>query len=137
MDPVLLAIAFVLGFAARQVSLPPMVGFLLAGFLLKGFGFEASPALAEFADLGIILLLFSIGLKLKIETLLAPEVWAGASIHMAVTVLVFGLFIFTLATAGIHLFADLDLATSPLVAFVLSFSSTVFAVKTLEEKGDM
>ena len=69
MDPVLLAIAFVLGFAARQVSLPPMVGFLLAGFLLKAFGFEASSALAEFADFGIILLLFSIGLKLRVETL--------------------------------------------------------------------
>lgn len=137
MEPVLLAIAFVLGFAARQINLPPLVGFLVAGFVLKGFGFETSPTLAEIADLGVILLLFSIGLKLKIETLLSSEVWAGASLHMAITVLVFGLCIFALAGAGVHLFADLDLATSALVAFALSFSSTVFAVKTLEEKGEM
>ena len=137
MDPVFLAIAFVLGFAARQVGLPPLVGFLGAGFALNLLGFESGPLLAQFADLGVTLLLFSIGLKLKIETLLKPEVWAGASFHMAVTVVVFGLVIFALAAAGIYLFAGLDLATSALIAFALSFSSTVFAVKALEEKGEM
>jgi predicted Kef-type K+ transport protein len=137
MDPVLLAIAFVLGFAARQIGLPPLVGFLAAGFVLKGLGFEGGPALDRFADLGVTLLLFSIGLKLKIETLLKPEVWAGASLHMAATVVVFGLVIFALAAAGVHLFAGLDLASSALVAFALSFSSTVFAVKALEDKGEM
>jgi predicted Kef-type K+ transport protein len=137
MVSVFLAIAFALGFAARQIGLPPLVGFLAAGFALKGLGFESSPLLAQLADLGIILLLFSIGLKLKIETLLKPEVWAGASLHMMATVVVFGLGIFAFAAAGIHLFAELDLATSALVAFALSFSSTVFAVKALEEKGEM
>jgi predicted Kef-type K+ transport protein len=132
-----LAIAFVLGFAARQVGLPPLVGFLAAGFTLNGLGFESGPLLVQFADLGVTLLLFSIGLKLKIETLLKPEVWAGASFHMAVTVVVFGLAIFALSTAGVHLFAGLTLATSALIAFALSFSSTVFAIKALEEKGEM
>ncbi len=137
MVSVFLAIAFALGFAARQIGLPPLVGFLAAGFALKGLGFESSPLLAQLADLGVILLLFSIGLKLKIETLLKPEVWAGASLHMMATVVVFGLGIFAFAAAGVHLFAELDLATSALVAFALSFSSTVFAVKALEEKGEM
>jgi predicted Kef-type K+ transport protein len=137
MDPVFLGIAFVLGFAARQIGLPPLVGFLAAGFALNGLGFESGPLLVQFADLGVTLLLFSIGLKLKIETLLKPEVWAGASLHMAATVVVFGLAIFALATAGVHLFAGLDLASSALIAFALSFSSTVFAVKALEEKGEM
>ncbi len=137
MDPVFLAIAFVLGFAARQVGLPPLVGFLTAGFALNGFGFESSPLLGQLADLGVTLLLFSIGLKLKAGTLLKPEVWAGASLHMAATIVVFGLAIFGLAAAGVHLFAGFDLATSALLAFALSFSSTVFAVKTLEEKGEL
>lgn len=126
-----------LGFAARQVGLPPLVGFLAAGFTLKGLGFESGPLLAQFADLGVILLLFSIGLKLKLETLLRPEVWAGASIHMAITVIVFGLLVFGLSAAGVHSFAGLDLATSALIAFALSFSSTVFAVKVLEDKAEM
>ena len=43
MDPVFRAIAFVLGFAARQVGLPPLVGFLAAGFALNGLGFESGP----------------------------------------------------------------------------------------------
>ncbi len=137
MDPVLLAIAFVLGFVARQIGLPPLVGFLGAGFVLNGLGIEGGPLLAQIADLGVTLLLFSIGLKLKIGTVLKPEVWAGTSLHMVATVLVFGLVIFVLSTAGVHLFAELDLASSALVAFALSFSSTVFAVKALEEKSEM
>ena len=80
MDPVFVAIAFVLGFVARQISLPPLVGFLGAGFVLNGFGFEGGPLLGQLADLGVTLLLFSIGLKLKIGTLLKPEVWAGTSL---------------------------------------------------------
>ena len=137
MDPILIAVAFVLGFAALQIGLPPLVGFLVAGFALGGAGLEGGPMLSQIADLGIILLLFSIGLKLNIETLLKPEVWAGATLHMLTTVVVFGLGIFVLSAAGVHMFAGLDLATSALVAFALSFSSTVFAVKALDEKGEM
>jgi predicted Kef-type K+ transport protein len=136
MDPVLIAAAFVLGLAARQVGLPPLVGFLAAGFALNAAGVEAGPNLEQFADLGVMLLLFTIGLKLKISTLLKPEVWAGACAHMAITVGLFGLGIYALAASGLHFFADLDLATSFLVAFALSFSSTVFAVKALEEKAE-
>jgi predicted Kef-type K+ transport protein len=81
-----LATAFVLGFIARQLGLPPLVGFLAAGFALNGMGYETNSDLGNFADLGVTLLLFSIGLKLKVETLIRPEIWAGASIHMAFTV---------------------------------------------------
>ena len=136
MDPVLIAAAFVLGLAARQVRLPPMVGFLAAGFALNAFGVEGGSNLSHFADLGVMLLLFTIGLKLKIKTLLQPEVWAGASVHMAITVAVFGLGIFALAASGFHFFADLELGACLLIAFALSFSSTVFAVKALEEKAE-
>jgi predicted Kef-type K+ transport protein len=136
MDPVLIAAAFVLGLGARQVGLPPLVGFLAAGFALNAAGVEAGPNLQQFADLGVMLLLFTIGLKLKIGTLLKPEVWAGACIHMAITVALFGVGIYAIAASGLHFFANLDLATSFLVAFALSFSSTVFAVKALEEKAE-
>ena len=136
MEPAFLAIAFVLGFAARQVGLPPLVGFLVAGFVLNAFGAESGEALQHIADLGVTLLLFSIGCKLRIRTLLRPEVWAGASIHMLITVGVFGAGIYAVSLAGLSLFADLDLKLSLLIAFALSFSSTVFAVKVLEERGD-
>ncbi len=137
MDSLAIIIAFALGFAARQVGLPPLVGYLVAGFAIKASGAEGGAIIVELADVGILLLLFSIGLKLKLRSLMRPEVWAGASIHMLITVIVFGSGIFLLAAAGLSKFAALDFKLSLLIAFALSFSSTVFAVKILEEKGEM
>ena len=137
MDPIWIAIAFFLGFAARQVKLPPMVGFLAAGFVLNGIGIEGGETLDIIADLGVTLLLFSIGLKLQIRSLLKPKIWATGTIHMLITVVFFGAALFGLSLAGISLFGSLDLKLSLLIAFALSFSSTVFAVKVLEEKGEM
>ncbi len=137
MDPVSIAVAFILGFAVRQVGLPPLVGFLAAGFVLNAMGVEGGPALQRIADLGVTLLLFTIGLKLHIKSLLKPEVWAGASIHMLITVSLLGAGIYGLSVAGLSVFSGLDFRLSILLAFALSFSSTVFAVKVLEEKGEM
>ncbi len=137
MDPLLISVAFILGFLVRQVGLPPLVGFLAAGFVLNGLGFEGGETLQTFADLGVTLLLFSIGLKLDLKSLAKPEVWAGASLHMAITVAVFSVGVFGLGMAGLPFFVDLTFPLAILVAFALSFSSTVFAVKILEEKGEM
>ena len=84
--PVMVGTAFALGVVARFVSLPPLVGFLVAGFVLNAAGLEPTPLLERVADLGITLLLFTIGLKLRVHTLLRPAVWAGATLHMAVLV---------------------------------------------------
>ena len=135
--PFALAVAFVLGFAARLIGLPPMVGFLVAGFLIHAFGVQSDPTIQEVADFGVTLLLFTIGLKLKIKGLARPEVWAGASLHILITVAVFGLGLYGLALTGFSIFASLSFETAFMVAFALSFSSTVFAVKVLEDKGEM
>jgi len=137
MDPLLILIAFVFGFAVYRVGLPPLVGYLIAGFVLQAIGIQGGENLETIADMGVMLLLFTIGLKLKIKTLAHPEIWAGASIHMLVTVIVFGAAIFALGMAGFSAFAGLDFKLSLLVAFALSFSSTVFAVKALEDRGEM
>jgi len=137
MDPLWILAAFILGFAIKQIGLPPLIGFLIAGFVLNIFGIEGSETLDMIADFGIWLLLFSIGLKLKIKGLLRPEIWAVSSLHMIITVIVFGLVIFTLSYLGLSLFDGLSLYASILIAFALSFSSTVFAVKILEENGSM
>ena len=70
MDPILIGIAFAFGFAARQVGQPPLVGFLLAGFVAHACGFAGGPALNAVADLGVTLLLFMIGLELDLRRLL-------------------------------------------------------------------
>lgn len=56
---------------------------------------------------------------------------------MLVTVSVFGLVIWGLGVSGVSLFGQLNGFTATLVAFALSFSSTVFAVKVLEERQEM
>jgi len=137
MDPLLILIAFVFGFGVYRVGLPPLVGYLIAGFVLQALGIQGGENLETIADMGVMLLLFTIGLKLKLKSLARPEIWAGASIHMFVTVMVFGAAIFALGLAGFTAFAGLDFKLSLLVAFALSFSSTVFAVKALEDRGEM
>ncbi|WP_430735475.1 cation:proton antiporter [Halodesulfovibrio aestuarii] len=135
MDPIILSVTFVLGLLANRVGLPALVGFLVAGFILNLLGFSTSENIQLVGDMGVTLLLFTIGLKLKIKQLLRPEIWAAGSIHMLITVLFFGLGIQLLTFAGLHFFAELNVATSLLLGFALSFSSTVFAVKILEESG--
>ena len=88
MDPIWLLCAFVFGYAVRQVGLPPLVGFLAAG--LNYFGVENSEFLKDIANFGVILLLFTIGLKLKVRGLLKPQIWLTSSLHMAVSILLFG-----------------------------------------------
>lgn len=126
-----------MGFGVRQIGLPPLVGFLAAGFVLNAMGVEGGEVLQEFADFGVLLLLFSIGLKLNVKNLLQPQVYATASIHMLITVIVFGLILFLLSATGIQYLTGLSFNESLLIGFALSFSSTVFAVKILEENGTM
>ncbi|MEM1447142.1 MAG: cation:proton antiporter family protein [Planctomycetota bacterium] len=137
MDPLWVVIAFLVGLAVKQFGLPPMVGFLGAGFVLSSMGVDNSDNLKYMADLGIYLLLFSIGLKLDLRSLAKPEVWGVASVHMIVTTALVGGGVFGLSVLGLGMFSELSWKTALLVAFALSFSSTVFAVKVLEEKAEM
>ena len=132
-----LAIAFLLGLVARLANLPPLMGFLAAGFALGALGLENTVALQKIADLGVTLLLFTIGLKLHLKDLAAPVVWATATVHMLVTTALVTLVISVLAPLGLNLFTDVSLSTALLIGFALSFSSTVFAVKVFEARGEM
>lgn len=73
LDPVLIGVAFVMGFVASRLGLPPLAGFLVAGFVLHALGLQGGEALARVSDLGITLLLFTIGLKLDLASLLRRE----------------------------------------------------------------
>jgi len=137
MDPMWLLVALVLGFFSQQLRLPPLIGFLFAGFALHAMGIDGGPALQKFADLGVTLLLFTIGLKLRLRSLLAPEVWATASAHMALLVVIIGGLLLLPGIMGLAWLGTLDWKAAAVIAFALSFSSTVFAVKILEDRGEM
>ncbi len=136
MELVLLIAAFVIGFAAKTVGLPPLVGYLVAGFILHALGYESSPALEAVANLGVLLLLFGIGLKLKLGTLGQPQVLGTATAFALGSTAVLGGVLYGLGALAFPLADTLDLQTAALLGFALSFSSTVFAVKALEATNE-
>ena len=134
MDPIWLILALLFGLIAQRLRLPPLVGFLVAGFVLHALGEEGGDFLEDAAHFGVLLLLFTIGLKLRLSSFLAPAVWAGATLHMFISCLLAAALISTIAVA---LATAVDWNTALLLAFALSFSSTVLAVKIFEERGEM
>jgi glutathione-regulated potassium-efflux system ancillary protein KefC len=136
-DPLWLLIALICGFVAQQFRLPPLVGFLLAGFILHGFGEQGGALLDAVANLGITLLLFSIGLKLRLKDLIEAEVWGTATVHMLLTITVISGLLLLLGLFGLTMFVGLSPGGAATIGFALSFSSTVFAVKILEERGEL
>ena len=134
-EAVWISFAFGLGLLVKTVGLPPLVGYLAAGFLLSGLAAVTSldvgstEVLEHIAHLGVLLLLFSVGLKLKFRSVFSPEVIGGSLLHFTITCLVF--------TPGLHLIMGLDWQTSLLLAIALSFSSTVLAAKVLEAKREL
>lgn len=133
---IILTVTFGLGFAASSARLPPLVGFLAAGFVLHAMGFHDIPLLETVADLGVTLLLFAIGLKLDVRTLLAKEVWLTTGVTGIVHVGAGVALLSALKALGVGLAAATDLRSMVVIALGLSFSSTVFVIKLLEERAD-
>jgi predicted Kef-type K+ transport protein len=128
MEILWLAAAYVLGMAVSRFKLPPLVGFLGAGIALSFFGFETTDTLHEIGHLGVLFLLFTVGLHLRIKSIIRPEVLGAGGIHLALTAAVFGL-IASLFGYG--------LTESIIIGILLGFSSTVLAAKALEDRGEL
>lgn len=131
-----LVVTFGLGGLAMALRLPPLVGFLAAGFVINALNVEDIPLLETMADLGVTLLLFAIGLKLDVRILLRREVWLTTTVHMVISIVAVSVVLWLAAVAGIAMLAGQSMQTIALLAFALSFSSTVFVVKVLEERGE-
>ncbi|MFO1422010.1 MAG: cation:proton antiporter, partial [Candidatus Competibacteraceae bacterium] len=129
MDALWLALAFLLGLVFRHLGLPSLVGYLAAGFVLNALGQEGNELLERIAHAGVLLLLFGVGLKLRLKSLVRPDVWGGGGLHLALTGTVLGL--------GFWAFLALPLGLALLLAITLGFSSTVLAAKVLEEKTEL
>jgi predicted Kef-type K+ transport protein len=134
-EVICISFAFAFGLTMRRLGLPPLVGFLAAGFAVNAFGpalgmpENTGSILKYVAHLGVLLLLFTVGLKLRLSQMAQPQVGGGAIGHFLITSAVFTIGLISLAGVGWN--------TALLVAFALSFSSTVFSAKTLEAKRDI
>ncbi len=131
-----LGAVFAAGLLSVLLRLPPLVGFLAAGFALNAAGVQELPALDVVANLGVTLLLFSIGLKLEVRTLAKRAVWGTAAAHMVLATGLGALALAALGLVGLPRLAEAGWSTVVLLGFALSFSSTVFVIKVLEERSE-
>lgn len=126
-----IAAAFAFGMAAKSMRLPAIFGYLLAGVAIGPHtpGFVADVALAkQLAEIGIILLMFGVGLHFSIKDLMDSRKIAlpGALVQMAVA-----------TTIGAALAIGLGHALLPAVifGFSLSVASTIVLLRALEQRG--
>ncbi len=137
MDFIWIFFAFISSLAAKTVQLPPSIGFLIAGFTLNFLGYQADDSITTLSNLGITLMLFTIGLKLNVKSLFKGEVWLTSSLHTVIWLILTVVIIKLFAILTISYFTEIDYLTATLIAFALSFSSTVCVIKLLEENGEM
>ena len=125
-----LVLAFILGMLANKLRISPLVGYLLAGVLAGPFtpGFVADTKLApELAELGVILLMFGVGLHFSLKDLMAVKSIAipGAIAQIAVA---------TLLGMALSAMLGWPLMTGIVFGLCLSTASTVVLLRALEER---
>ncbi|CAO4143620.1 Na-H-Exchanger domain-containing protein [Methylorubrum extorquens] len=126
-----LVCAFIGGMLAQRMRLPPLVGYLVAGIAIGPFtpGFVGDPALAsQLAELGVILLMFGVGLHFSIGDLLAVRTIAlpGAIVQITVA---------TAMGAGLAWGFGWGAGAGLVFGLALSVASTVVLLRALEGQG--
>jgi len=125
-----LGLAFVFGAIAQRLRVSPLVGYLLAGVAVGPFtpGFVADPALAaELAEIGVILLMFGVGLHFSLNDLLSVRAIAvpGALVQIGAATL-FGL--------GLALSMGWTVGAGLVFGLALSVASTVVLMRAIQQR---
>ncbi|WP_084539982.1 YbaL family putative K(+) efflux transporter [Azorhizobium doebereinerae] len=125
-----IVLAFLLGTVAQRLRVSPLVGYLMAGILAGPFtpGFTADPELAlELAEIGVILLMFGVGLHFSLADLLSVKAIAipGAVAQIAVA---------TLLGMGLAHVMGWSLGGGLVFGLALSVASTVVLLRALQER---
>ncbi len=130
---ILLAAAIVLGGLCERFRLSPLLGYLLAGALLGPNAFDLLPGhetVTAIAELGVALLLFTIGLEFSWRRLRAigPVALGGGTLQVVLTAAI---------TAGICLIVGLSPRTSVAFGAVIALSSTAAVLQLLTTRGEL
>ena len=125
-----LSLAFLFGALAQRLRLSPLVGYLLAGIAAGPYtpGFVADQALAdELAEIGVILLMFGVGLHFSLKDLWSVRAIAipGALTQMAVA---------SLLGMGLAALMGWSIGAGVLFGLALSVASTVVLLRALQER---
>ena len=125
-----LTLAWVLAAVAHRLKLPPLVGYLLAGIVIGPFtpGYVADQNLAgQLAEIGVILLMFGVGLHFSLEDLLSVKKIAipGAIVQIACA---------TLLGMGLATWLGWPIGAGLVFGLALSVASTVVLLRALQER---
>src|SRR5215472_11481473 len=126
-----LSFAFLAGFLAVRLRLPPLVGYLLAGIAVGPFtkGFVADAKLApQLAEIGVILLMFGVGMHFSIG-----DLWAVRRI--AIPGAIGQIVVATALGAGVAHLWGWPLGAGLMFGLALSVASTVVLLRALEDRG--
>ena len=126
-----LAFAFIGGFLAVQLRLPPLLGYLLAGIAIGPFtpGFVADPTLAaQLAEIGVILLMFGVGMHFSVRDLLAVR-------RIAVPGALAQIVVATAMGAAVTSWWGWSLTAGMVFGLSLSVASTVVLLRALSASG--
>jgi CPA2 family monovalent cation:H+ antiporter-2 len=125
-----LLLAFVLGAAANRLKMPPLVGYLVAGVLVGPFtpGFVADSELAsELSEIGVILLMFGVGLHFSLKDLLSVQ---AVAVPGALLRIIGG----TAMGIGMGWVLGWPLGGGLIFGLALSVASTVVLLKALQDR---
>ncbi|MCP5360152.1 MAG: YbaL family putative K(+) efflux transporter [Steroidobacteraceae bacterium] len=126
-----LVLAFAFGFLATRLRLPPLVGYLLAGVVIGPFtpGFVGDIGLAgQLAEIGVILLMFGVGLHFSVRDLMAVRgIAIPGAIGQIATATAIGL--------AMTLYWDWSLGAGLVFGLSLSVASTVVLLRALEQRN--
>lgn len=130
---VILGLSILIILAFQRVKVPAILGFMLAGIIAGPYGFNLISASSEvdlLSEIGIIFLLFVIGIEFSLKELIAIKgtVLFSGSMQVWGTILL---------TALITYLFGLPLNTAVFVGFLFSLSSTAIVLKLLHERGEV
>ncbi|MFU8859256.1 MAG: cation:proton antiporter [Cyclonatronaceae bacterium] len=128
MDIVWVGVAFIIGIIVSKAKIPPLVGYLIAGLLLSLTGYEGGELLHQISHLGVIFLLFTVGLHINLKNILRSEVLGVGLTHLFISALIF---------TPLCLWFGLEPEAAVIVGITLGFSSTVLTAKTLDVRNEM
>lgn len=128
MEFIWIGTAYLAGLIASRLSFPPLVGYLAAGYAMHGLQVDPLPSFKHLADIGIELLLFSVGLKLNPGSLIRREVLSVGGSHLLLV---------TAASALVFMAMGEKITGGMVLGVSLAFSSTVLAIKVLEDSNEL
>lgn len=130
---IILGLSVVVLYLFQRLKMPTILGFLITGVIAGPYGLQlvnASHEVEMLSEIGVILLLFIIGMEFSLKSLIAIKntVFIGGLVQVGLTILLVFLIAFL---------ADFSISKAVFLGFIFSLSSTAIVLKVLQEKNEM